>query len=169
MDIFIELVKSTLPALIVFFTVYYLFKTFMKHQWQMAALENQKQKSDQILPLKLQAYERLALFCERISVDTLLYRINHHDMSGIELRSSLMIAIQQEFEHNLTQQIYVSENLWKIIKLTKDQWQKIISETEGQENAEFVRNLYARINSLTPSPLDYAKLAIKKETEVLLS
>jgi hypothetical protein len=135
----------------------------------MAALENQKQKSDQILPLKLQAYERLALFCERISVDTLLYRINHHDMSGIELRSSLMIAIQQEFEHNLTQQIYVSENLWKIIKLTKDQWQKIISETEGQENAEFVRNLYARINSLTPSPLDYAKLAIKKETEVLLS
>ncbi|MBK8620182.1 MAG: hypothetical protein IPN79_00070 [Saprospiraceae bacterium] len=169
MDIFIDLVKSTVPALVVFFTVYYLFKTFMKYQWQMAALENQKQKTDQVLPLKLQAYERLALFCERISIDTLLYRINHHDMSGVELRSSLMIAIQQEFEHNLTQQIYVSENLWKIIKLTKDQWQKIISETEGQENNEFVRNLYARINSLNPSPLDYAKLAIKKETEVLLS
>ena len=168
-ELIIDIIKSTLPALIVFFTVFYLFKSWMRHQWHLSQLEIQKKNGQQSFPLKLQAYERLVLFCERISIDNLIYRINQTNMNGKELQHALLIAIQQEFEHNLTQQIYVSENLWKIIRLTKDQMQAVISETEGETNAAFIQNVYPKMSTLQPHPLDYARIAIKKETDILLS
>ncbi|MFZ1704280.1 MAG: hypothetical protein WAT79_08030 [Saprospiraceae bacterium] len=168
-DLILDLLKSTVPALVVFFTVYYLFKNYLQHQWQMASLENQKNRNNQTFPLKLQAYERLVLFCERITADQMIYRINHSGMDANELRNALLITIQQEYEHNLTQQIYVSEQLWQIIKLSKDQYQAIISETEGTTNATFIHQLYQKVGSLSPNPLDYARTAIRKETEMLLS
>lgn len=168
-NVILSIIQTTVPALVVFFTVFYLFKQYLRHQYHLASLQNQKKQGGQILPLKLQAYERLALFCERVSTDTLLYRINNPDMDGRELRTALLIAIQQEFEHNLTQQIYVSENLWKIIRLGKDQWQAIISATEGATNAAFISDLYQKVNSMEVHPIDYAKVAIKKEVEVLLN
>lgn len=168
-DVILSIIQTTVPALVVFFTVFYLFKHYLGHQYHLAALQNKKDQGGQILPLKLQAYERLALFCERVSADTLLYRINNPDMDGRELRNAMLIAIQQEFEHNLTQQIYVSDNLWKILRLGKEQWQAIISSAQGTTNADFIQDLYQKVNGMEIHPIDYARVAIKKEVEVLLN
>lgn len=169
MDTLLVILQSTVPALVVFATVYYLFRGFMRHQWNMAQLDRQKENRDTIFPLKLQAYERLALFCERIRLDNLLYRINNPEMSGQELQQTLMIAIQQEYDHNLTQQIYVSDNLWQIITLCKNQYQALISEIQGQTNAEWIQSAYGRLAELKSSPIDIARQAIKQEADVLLS
>lgn len=121
-----------------------------------------------IIPLKLQAYERLIMLCERISVDNLAYRLSNSDMGVKELKNAMLIAIQQEYEHNITQQVYVSENLWKILRLAKDQMQDVISRTDGITPSEFITNIYKNISETKADPISYARKAIKNEAELLM-
>ncbi len=121
-----------------------------------------------IIPLKLQAYERLIMLCERISVDNLAYRLSNSDMGVKELKNAMLIAIQQEYEHNITQQVYVSENLWKILRLAKDQMQDVISRTDGSTPSEFITNIYKNISDTKADPISYARKAIKNEAELLM-
>lgn len=168
-NIFLEILKITIPALIVFATVFYLFKSYLNGQLQMEALKNQTGRQQNILPLKLQAYERLMLLCERITPENLIFRINMPEMSGHDLKQALLIAIQQEFEHNLTQQLYVSESAWKILKLSKEQLQQVISATAGDTSQIFIDNLFQGLKELKINPVDYAKAAIRKEASLLLA
>ena len=112
----LEILKYTIPALV----VYFLFRQFIRYQ---IALENARRKrtDGSLLPQKLQACERLTLFVERITLRNLLLRLQSDEMSMSELRHAMLISIQKEFEHNLTQQIYISQQLWDMVKLLKDQ------------------------------------------------
>ncbi|MBK8558234.1 MAG: hypothetical protein IPL65_22000 [Lewinellaceae bacterium] len=71
------------------------------------------------LPVRLQAYERITLLCERVEITNALLRIRMTGMSMSDLRGALMLAISQEFDHNTSQQLYVSETLWQIISWPK--------------------------------------------------
>jgi hypothetical protein len=93
----LEIIKITVPALIVFLTVKYLMQGYLNKEYQLKALDIEKKKNENTLPLKLQAYERLSLFCERISVPTLLIRIKEEGMSARQLRLQMLLAIQQEY------------------------------------------------------------------------
>ena len=119
-DKLIELAFYTLPAIVTGVVALYIFKTFSKNDEHkrrfMLMRENQKQG----LPLKLQAYERLSLLLERINPSKLLIRVaplndNKHDYQNL-----LIHHIEQEFEHNLTQQIYVSDECWTMIVTAKN-------------------------------------------------
>lgn len=166
---FIEILKYTLPALIVFATVYFLLRSYLGHMYKLEVNKFHRDKSKELLLLKLQAYERIALLCERISLENLYFRIYHSDMGINELKNAMLIAIQQEFEHNLTQQIYISENLWGIIKIAKEQTQDLISKSEGVTNQEFFNNVRLNMAALNIDPTQYAKQAIKSEVDILLS
>lgn len=168
MENFLEILKYSVPALIVFATVFYLFRNFLNQQYQLEALKHRQTQGKEIIPLKLQAYERLIMLCERISLDNLAYRLVHPDMGVSELRSAMLIAIQQEYEHNITQQVYVSESLWKIIQLAKDQMQAVIVDAEGTSNAELMSNIRQKLINVKADPIAYAKSAVKKEAELLL-
>ena len=78
--------------------------------------------------MKLQAYERLSLYIQRISIPQIIYRLKKKDMSARDLHTALLITIQKEFEHNNTQQVYVSDKLWQIISLAKDETAHIINQ-----------------------------------------
>lgn len=163
----------TLPAIIVLVIAYLIIKQFFQNKEQMELLKIQKQVTDQILPLKLQAYERLLLFFERIHVPNLIARIKTKQMSSGDLQSSLMIAIQQEYEHNVTQQLYTSEKLWQIIQLAKqeifNQLQNVMIATSFNEDVEIYTN--ALIEHFTKSEFDPGKKAIraiKQEAKLLL-
>ena len=67
------------------------------------------------LPSNFKAYERLILLCERINIADLILRLKAPGTSAVELKSALLLAVQQEFEHNLTQQLYVTEELWQVL------------------------------------------------------
>ena len=71
--------------------------------------------------LIINAYERLALLCDRIQPDKLAMRLQNTQLTAQELSQTMIVAIQQEFDHNITQQIFVSEPLWNIINLAKDE------------------------------------------------
>jgi len=179
MEAFLEIIKIIIPALIVFLTVYFLMKQHSKTELAMRHAELQKAKNDKIstitVPLKLTAYERLALFCERISLNNLLMRLPTQDQSAASLRVGLMMAIQQEYEHNMTQQVYVSENLWQIIKLCKDDnlvvinglYEKLSEGATAKDFANIISNYLVQTEGLTP--LQKAQVAIRKEAGVLLS
>ncbi|MBK9257992.1 MAG: hypothetical protein IPM42_21280 [Saprospiraceae bacterium] len=164
----IEIVKITLPALIVFLTVYFLFTRFLQQQYNLENLKFKQNQSSGVIPLKLQAYERLIMLCERISIQQLSFRLSHVDMDANAIRQSMLIAIQQEYDHNLTQQLYVSENLWQIVTLAKNQIQEVVSKSEGHTPAEFYNNAQSILSQMKVDPLLYAKSAVKREADTII-
>jgi hypothetical protein len=128
MDI-LEILKYTLPALIVFFTAYLLIRSFIKgdrdRRNQEIILQNQKT----ITPIRLQAYERVALFLERISPESLIIRINKPGMTSQHLQQAMLTTIRAEFEHNLSQQVYITTQAWEVVKNAKANTTKIINSS----------------------------------------
>ena len=100
--------------------IYDLTKKYFDQQNNIRTLEIQQKSLQATLPLRLQAYERLLLLCERITIPNLVGRLRTEGASASDLRMAMLMAIKQEFEHNLTQQIYVSEKLWKILLMARD-------------------------------------------------
>ena len=78
--------------------------------------------------LQLQAYERLILLADRIALPNLISRVNQQGLSAKEMQSTLVQNIRQEFDHNITQQIYVSNEAWEAIRNFKEQNQLIINQ-----------------------------------------
>ena len=173
MTVFLEILKMTIPALVVFVTVYFMMKQFLNKEYQVKVLEYQQKHSSTTTPLKLQAYERLSLFCERISIPNLLLRLKSDNQNAGLLRLSMLIAIQQEFEHNITQQVYVSDQLWQIVKIARDDTVNIINGVAEKLDPKAPGNDYSNMllnymNAQDFTTLDKALQAIKKEAGVLL-
>lgn len=168
MDSLLEILKYSLPSLLALLATWYLFKSFLNHQFKIESLKiHQNQKND-AFPIKLQAYERLMMFCERISIDQLSYRLLHAEMGVNEFKNAMIAAIQQEYEHNLTQQLYVSKELWQIIKIAKDQMQNHILQSEANTTVELINNIKQEWMSQKIDSLNYAKTAIKDEAALLM-
>ena len=74
-----------------------------------------------IVPLKIQAYERLVLYIERIQFPVLVKRVFHPGISRNDFQFSILQNVQDEFEHNLAQRLYVSESTWQLILMAKEE------------------------------------------------
>ena len=116
----IDLASCTFPAIITGLVAYYLFNSYFKDQQNTRRWLLQKDTTKEILPLRLQAYERLTLFLERINPNQLLIRINPISEDKNEYAQVVILQIEQEFEHNIAQQIYVSEECWVSIMTAKN-------------------------------------------------
>ncbi len=173
MATFLEILKYIIPSLVVFATCYFLIKQFFNKEYALKALELKGKYSKDAIPLKLQAYERLLLFCDRISIPNLLLRLKTRNMTVDDLKAAMMISVQKEFEHNMAQQLYVSNKLWEILHLAKnDTISLITSSAEGlsnQENAESLANkLMQKYSSMQKNPIQIATTAIKEEAKIIL-
>ena len=127
-----EILKYTLPALVVFITVAlmmrYYFKSFVRDRDRDLLLADRKMT----LPMRLQAYERLAMFLERITVDSLVVREQSDDFTSRDFHQHLLASIRAEFEHNLSQQIYISGDAWHVLKNAKESTLKMINRAAMQ-------------------------------------
>ena len=174
---FITLFSYVLIAGLVGVVGYYLINQYWKkrsvHESGLKQMDLQQSGKSATLTLKLQAYERLMIFCERISIPNLLMRLQASGGKAKDLHLALALAVQQEFEHNTTQQLYVSENLWNIVKLTKDNTIGIIHKigTEVGDDAttgELTKALYNYLGELGSSPVETAQSAIRQEVKTIL-
>lgn len=171
--VILEIIKITVPALIVFCTVYFVLKEFLDKQYHMKMLDYRQNQQKITLPMRLQAYERLTLMCERIFMPNLIRRIRTESMTTADLNIAAMIAIQQEFEHNIAQQVYVSPDLWSIIKLAKNDSYRILNEVAKDmdpksSSIDYSKALFQYLDQQPVLALDRALLAIKKEAGLLL-
>ena len=124
MDIMVatlEVVKYTIPALIVLASSYLIVNKFLISQNQRKQLALFQEAQDITLRLRLQAYERMVMFIERISPRQLIPRVYIPEMTVRDLQQAITVTIRTEFEHNLSQQIYVSKNVWETVRGVKEQ------------------------------------------------
>lgn len=161
----------TLPSLMVFLAVYYTMNQYNQQQTKMNLLGSRQLNDKVTLPLKLQAYERLILLCERINIADLILRLKAPGTSAIELKSALLLAVQQEFEHNLTQQLYVTEELWQVLLAMKAKTMDLIFQASDGLSAQASAEEYAtKLINLTSNetniPSRIGIKAIKTETSL---
>jgi len=132
MEAVLEVFKYVLPSLIVFLTAYFIFDSFTKSRLKSQYLDYKNKAGESIIPLRLQAYERMALLVERISPNSLIPRVKLPEMSSQEFQLALISNIRKEYEHNLTQQIYVSSTLWQLITNLKEETISMIMKIGSQ-------------------------------------
>ena len=153
METLSDILKITIPALIVFFTAWILLRNLMKNDQDKRRQELILQNSRTVIPIKLQAYERIILFLERISLESLLVRVSSHNMSASQLHSALVTTIRSEYEHNLSQQIYMSPQAWEVVRNARSNMIKIIN-SEAEKMPE------------TASGMELSKLLLEKIMEL---
>jgi hypothetical protein len=124
---FLELLKILLPSLLVFLAGYLALERLLREETRRRKTEVTLGSQKISLPIRLQAYERITLFLERISPESLLVRVNEPNMTVHKLHSALLASIRAEWEHNLSQQLYVSSATWGLVKNAKDNVVKLIS------------------------------------------
>lgn len=166
MDYFLDIIKIVIPALLVFLTSWILLRNMIRNDQEKRRQEIVLQGARTVMPIKLQAYERIVLFLERISLESLLIRVSTPGMTASQLQSALTAAIRSEFEHNLSQQIYMSPQAWEVVRNARSNTIKIInSEAEKiKEDApgiELSRQILSRVMELDQEPtkaaIDYIK------------
>lgn len=119
-------------AVIVLAGVIAITKMLIGRNLQAQALDNGKAVKGIVLPLRLQAYERMALYLERIEPTQLVMRVHANGLSVPQEQNLLLTAIRSEFEHNLSQQIYISNEVWNDICNAKDDIIDIVNAVAEQ-------------------------------------
>lgn len=167
MDGLIEILKIILPAAAVFAAAFLLVQKFLSNDQKRREHELKKSGQGLITPIKLQAYERLVLYLERIHPNSIVVRINKHGMNAHQLHQDLVKTIKSEYEHNLSQQIYVSHGAWELVKTSKEEVIQLINisatkvahDGSSNELAMMILNITANLDKKLPSELalDYIK------------
>jgi hypothetical protein len=129
MEVFLDVVRSVFPAVLMLILAYLMLTSFMENEERKRKGELRRAAQNQALPVRMQAYERLTLLLERIAPNSLLVRVQPATLTVREYHALLTQAIRQEFEYNLSQQIYVSADAWQIITTAKNALVSIINQT----------------------------------------
>lgn len=152
-----------LIGLIVVMTIVGFFFFFSGNKNDNQSNTGNKRKSDVVIPLKIQAYERLVLYLERIRFSVLVKRVFMPGMSRADLQFALIQNVQDEFEHNLAQRLYVSEPTWFNVVIIKDEVLKSINAAFGENQDADAAMMAQIIASKDNSLIDKVVIAIKKE------
>lgn len=168
MEVFADILKITIPALTVFLTAWVLLRNMIRNDQDKRRQELVLQNAKTITPIKLQAYERIVLFLERISMESLLVRVSTPEMSAGQLHSALLSTIRSEFEHNLSQQIYMTSQAWEVVKNARSSTIKIINNEAEKIKSDasamdLSKQLLAKLMDLEQEPTRVAIEYIKNE------
>lgn len=138
---FVQLISYLLPALVVGIVAFFFFDLHIKNENKRRLFLIRKENQKEALPLRLQAYERMVLFLERISPGNLLLRIKPDSEDKSQYENKLINSIEQEFEHNLAQQIYISNESWGAIKASKNATIAIIRKSNRSDEVTSANKL----------------------------
>ena len=166
----LQVLLYLLPAIVVGIIAFYFFNLHTQNEERRRKFLLHRENQKHALPLRLQAYERMALFLERIAPGNLLLRVKPISEKKDAYSNLLIRTIEQEFEHNLAQQIYVSEECWNVVKASKNATITRIRKTAGNEEINNASELRQQIlnTMLEQAPPSETGLSyIKKEVSNL--
>ena len=169
---FFDVLKYTLSGLFVFLAAYFLLKSHFDTYYNLKELEYKTLVVKDILPLKLQAYERMVLFIERINPTNLLVRLHTSGMDAREMQNLILTEIRAEYQHNISQQLYVGNEAWNIIKRVKDDTINLVNQSIANLNPEssaidLSKIIFSRIQEVEENPYDLALLILKRDIQEL--
>lgn len=164
----LEILKYVLPSVVVLACSYMMLKEFHKRDEKKEHMELLIGNNKTVLPVKLAAYERLVLFLERIEPQSIVIRTAENGTTAIELQRDLIASIRAEFEHNYSQQLYVSNNAWKAVVDTKEVIVQLINQTAQSvpvdaKALELGKKIIDNYASLPNSPINMAIDVLKTE------
>ncbi len=153
-----ELLKLILPSIVILAVVYFMMREFTKHNANQIKLieDNNKLQGQKLenelklagkkitIPLKFQAYERMVLFLERITPGNLLTRVLKTPMTVGKLQSLLLTTIREEYEHNMSQQLYISDKSWDYVKSAKEDVIRFVNSSASKFKSDDNSSDYAK-------------------------
>jgi len=168
----LDILKYTMAGIATVYIAFYLVKPYLDRSEKIQLMELKKAVSAQTLPLRLQAYERLVLFVERVNPASMLLRLNGTQYTAQQLHSLVMNDVRTEFQHNVTQQVYVSERAWNVIKRVKDDTLSVVTNAvkglpENASGLDLSKTVLAHLASLQDNPYDIATSMIRQDMEEL--
>lgn len=167
-----DILKYTIAGLGIVWIAFYLIKPYLDRGERLQLIELKKTSSTQTLPLRLQAYERVVLFIERVNPGNMLIRLNGPAYSATELHSIVVEEIRNEYQHNITQQIYVSARAWAVVKRVKDDTLGIVNNSikglpENASGLDYSKVILMELSQLEDNPYDIGAGLIRKDVEEL--
>lgn len=169
LTLFLEILKYIIPSIVVFFTAYYILKNQTDENITKLRLELRQQSQNLVSPIKLQAYERLVLFLERISPQQLIMTHAQPGMSQQLFKHAMIQSIHHEFNYNVSQQVYISNQAWNVIRVVKEQVIALINTSSASlpEDATatdlskvIIENLIASGEQPTEKALNFLKAEV---------
>ena len=169
---FFEVIKLAVAGIAIVCVAFYLIKPFLENKEKLQLLDLKKSISAQTLPLRLQAYERMVLLIDRINPSNLLLRLNASTYSAAELQSLIVSEVRNEFQHNVTQQLYISSRAWKVIGRLKDDTLTLTNNVakmlpQGASGLELGKAMLSHLGTLEQDPYHTATGLIKADLEEL--
>jgi hypothetical protein len=149
---------------------------YRKVESNIRTIELTKANKDITMPLRMQAYERMTLFCTRLEITNMLRRSGALELTSKQLSIDLLFTVDEEYSHNIAQQLYMSEELWQIIQLAKLETvnilknaQKTCDEKLGADAKanDYIDTLAAYLGENQQLGYIQALSAIKKEVSLL--
>ncbi|MFD2824580.1 hypothetical protein ACFS5M_12940 [Lacinutrix iliipiscaria] len=161
----VNLLMYIIPALITGAIAFLFFREHIENENQRRTFLMHKELQKEAFPIRLQAYERMSLFLERIAPSKLLLRITPNSSNKEDYESLLIQNIEQEFEHNLSQQIYVSSECWNVINASKNATIQLIRKATLSEKTDSANKLREVIlgEMMEGHPPSHAGLSFIKE------
>jgi hypothetical protein len=169
----IEILKYCIPALCVLLATWLVMRQFYKAEADKRLWELKRLSQKEISPLRLRAYERLALLLERTTPEHMLLELNLGEMTVLQVQQHLIRTIRMEYEHNVSQQVYVTAEVWAMIQNAKEQTVAFVNSMVQQLPSESTALDYAKVmitaySSNGDTPNELALQALKKEAQSLL-
>ncbi len=168
-----QILGYCVPALIVLAATWLVMHKLFRNEEQKRLWELKKLSQKEVSTVRLRAYERLVLLLERTTPEHLLAEINLQEMSVIQVQHCLLRTIRQEFDHNLSQQIYVSDEVWDKILHARDEMGAFVTTIastlpENGTSLDYARALITAYATNGDTPSAVALAALKEEARTLL-
>lgn len=168
MEVLLELLKIVVPAALVLYAVYLVVKSFLDKELQKQVVASREKNTEIVLPIRLQAFERMVLFLERITPGNLLRRLSKGELTARELQVVLVHEIREEFNHNLSQQLYMSEESWQAIRHAMEEVIALVNQSaeglpDDARSIELSRRIYQKVADENADPTGRALGQLKSE------
>ncbi|MFL5729470.1 MAG: hypothetical protein ACJ75J_08290 [Cytophagaceae bacterium] len=170
-----DLIKILLPAAAVMYAMFLVVRSFLNGHYEMMRKEYEKKlldlkvmTSEKVLPLRLQAYERMCLFLERISLHNLVLRLNNPAYNSMQFQQKLLMEIREEYNHNLSQQLYMSDQSWALVKNAMEEVIAVINKSAGSvpgeaRSVDLAKMIFENMLQKTEDPTSKALKFVKNE------
>jgi len=172
MEYLTDFLQLLVPAALVLYAVYLIVRSFLQKEFDKKLIDLKISNTSTILPLRLQAYERICLLLERISPNNMLLRMSDPAYNALQFQQLVIKEIKEEFNHNLSQQVYMSDEVWEKVRSTVNELIVVVNEASkgltAEHNAvDLSQKIFEGMIALDKDPVGEALSLCKKEIQEL--
>ncbi|WP_299702881.1 hypothetical protein [uncultured Pontibacter sp.] len=167
-NIILDILRISIPAILVAAVAYSMLKKFLERDYKLRLLELRHKSSEVVTPIRLQAYERIVLLLERITPSNLLLRVSGGGHTAAEYHRILLTEIRNEFNHNMSQQVYMTEQSWQKVRHAREEVVNLINKSfqsldEKAKGTELAKRILENVLNSEIDPTAKAISYLKQE------